>query len=60
VSQPDSTSANGGRGVVVQKSRADVYTVMLALSLLAICIGCLFLYLEIGTYGGLSAVKGPV
>jgi len=60
VSQLDSKSANGGRAVIVKKARPDVYTVMLVVSFLAISIGCLFLYLEILTYGGLGAVKGPI
>ena len=37
----------------------NVYTVMLILSLLALLIACLCLWLEIGEYGGLGAVKGP-
>jgi hypothetical protein len=39
-------------GPVVRKPRSNVYTVMLVLSLLAILVGCLFLYLEIQYYDG--------
>ena len=44
-------------GVSVQKPRSNVYTVMLVLALLAIIIGCVFLYLEIQEYGG--DIYGP-
>jgi hypothetical protein len=39
-----------GRGVFVQKQRANVFTMMLILSFLNIIVGCLFLYLEMNTY----------
>ena len=44
-----------------RKPRADIYTVMLALALVAIVIGCVCLYFEVADYGpqpyqlGLSA-----
>lgn len=38
------------RGVVVEKPKADIYTVMLIVSLVAIVIGCLCLYLEMRAY----------
>jgi hypothetical protein len=38
------------QGVVVQKPRSDVYTTMLFLSLLAILIACLCLWLEMRAY----------
>ena len=40
-----------GRGVVVEKPKADVYTVMLVLSFVALVIGCLCLYGEMNSYG---------
>jgi hypothetical protein len=33
---------------------------LLLLALLALLLGCLFLYLEINQYGGIGAVKGKV
>jgi hypothetical protein len=33
---------------------------MLVIALLAILLGCLFLWLEIGEYGGLGQIKGKV
>jgi hypothetical protein len=39
------------RGVVVEKPKADIYTVMLILSFVAIVIGCLCLYGEMNSYG---------
>ena len=51
MSQPASKSASAlGGGVVVQKAKSGVYTVMLALTLLCITLGCVFLYLEIAKY----------
>jgi hypothetical protein len=38
------------RGVIVEKPKANIYTVMLILSLVAILIGCLCLYLEMKEY----------
>lgn len=44
MSQPDSRLADGG--VLVQKPKSNVYTVMLVLSLVFILIGCFFLWRE--------------
>jgi hypothetical protein len=46
VSQPDSSSVEP-RGIVVQKKpKFDVYTWMLILAFLALCVGSAILYLE--------------
>ncbi len=34
-----------------RKPRADLYTVLLILSLLALIVGCVFMYLEVQDYG---------
>jgi hypothetical protein len=39
-----------GRGVFVRKQPANVYSMMLILSLLFIMVGCLFLYLEMKSF----------
>jgi len=53
VSQPVSKSASAlGGGIVVQKQKAGVYTVLLVLSLLAILVGCALLYAVIQRYDG--------
>ena len=39
-----------GRGVFVQKQRANVYTMLLVIALLEIVVGCLCLYLQMNTY----------
>jgi hypothetical protein len=53
VSQPVSKSASAlGSGVLVQKQKAGVYTVLLVLSLLAILVGCALLYAVIQRYDG--------
>jgi len=38
------------RGVVVEKPKANIYTVLLILSLVALLIGCLCLYGELSVY----------
>jgi hypothetical protein len=58
VSTTNSTEEKGD--VVYSKPRANVYTLLLVLSLLALIIGCIFLYMYMGTYewkikGGPSA-----
>ena len=50
MSQPDLTSPS--RGVVVQRPKSDVYTVMLGIALTAIAIACLLLFLELRRYKG--------
>jgi hypothetical protein len=53
----------GNRGVFVDKPRANVYTMMLVLSFIALLIGCVFLGLEMKTYYDwdfkAAAVKTP-
>lgn len=60
MSQPDLSSASAPRGVIVHRPRASIYTVLLAIALVAILLGCLFLWLEIKAFGGFGAVKGRV
>jgi hypothetical protein len=51
MSQPASKSADAAtRGVVVEKPKANIYTVLLILSFVAIVIGCLCLYGEMKAY----------
>lgn len=38
------------RGVKVEKPKANIYTVMLVLSFVAILVGCLCLYAEMSAY----------
>jgi hypothetical protein len=38
------------RGVVVEKPQANIYTAMLIVSLVAVLIGCIFLYAEMNAY----------
>lgn len=42
--------ADPGRGVYVEKPKSNVYTVLLALALLALIIACVFLLLEMNAY----------
>jgi hypothetical protein len=50
MSQLGSKPSDGGRGVIVEKPPANVYTVLLILSLVAVLVGCLSLYLEMSAY----------
>jgi hypothetical protein len=56
VSPAKSTNKPGGS---YRKARPDLYTVLLALSLLAILVGILFLYLQMQTYN-FEMKGGPV
>jgi hypothetical protein len=49
MSQPDLTSQPG---VVVQKPKSDVYTMMLVISLIAMSVAIIFLCVEIAKYDG--------
>lgn len=46
MSLPDLTDPGAGRGVVLQKAKSDIYTVMLGIALTAIIIACILLWLE--------------
>ncbi|MBX3434656.1 MAG: hypothetical protein KF847_15160 [Pirellulales bacterium] len=58
MSQPNLESASAP-SVLTKKSPWNVYTVMLLVSLLALLIGILCLWMEIREYGGFGAIKGP-
>jgi hypothetical protein len=45
--------------VKVVKPRTNVYTMMLILALIAICISCLLLYFELESYKGEGSDKWP-
>ncbi len=45
-----SDPTGAGRGVLVEKQRSNVYTVMLVVSLLAICFSCFCLWRELDMY----------
>ncbi|MDZ4656875.1 MAG: hypothetical protein SH868_04775 [Bythopirellula sp.] len=59
MSQPDLESVSMP-SIINKKPRYDVYFVMLVVSLIAILMGCLFLYLEIRAYGGFGQIKGAL
>ena len=44
--------------VLTRKSAWNIYTVLLLISLIALLLGMLFLYLEIRAYGGFGVVGG--
>jgi hypothetical protein len=57
MSQPDLESVSMP-SVINKKPRYDVYFVMLVVSLVSLLMGCLFLLLEIYSYGGIGAYSG--
>ena len=42
------------------KAKMTVYLALLIISLIALLLACLFMYLEIRRFGGFGAVKGKV
>ena len=58
MSQPEFGSVSPG-GVYVKKQKPNIYTVLLVVALVALLLGCLFLWLEISAYGGFGQVSGP-
>jgi hypothetical protein len=59
MSQPSFESASAPT-VLKKKSALNIYTMLLIIALISLLFGCLFLWLEIGEYGGFGAVKGRV
>ena len=55
----ETTPVESRRGVYVLKQSADIYTMMLVLSLLFVMVGCLFLFLEMKSYEGLTTKLPP-
>ncbi len=55
MSQLDSGPVDPPRGVIVQKPKTNIYTIMLLLSLIGMITACVFLYLELEEYGGFGA-----
>jgi hypothetical protein len=46
-------------GFTPRKQQANIYTVLLIVSLVALLAGCLFLWLEISEYGGWGQISVP-
>jgi hypothetical protein len=59
MSQPDLESVSVP-SVIVKKPRYDVYFVMLVVALISLMMACLFLFLELQSFGGFSAYKGAL
>ncbi len=58
MSQP-SFESGSAPSVLTKKSPWNVYTVLLIVSLIALLLAMLFLYLEIREYGGFGQYSGP-
>ena len=54
MSQADFNTAEAGRAVFVRKQSANIYTMLLIIAFLAVTIGCIFLFMEMKAYDGLS------
>jgi hypothetical protein len=59
MSQADFSTADAGRAVFVRKQSANIYTMMLIIAFLAVTIGCIFLFMEMKAYDGLSTKVSP-
>lgn len=59
MSQPDLSSANPP-GVIAQKPKTSIYTMLLFVALVCLLLGCIFLLLELNKYGGFGQVTGTV
>ncbi len=59
MSQPDLTPAPVTSFQAARpKPKATIYTALLAITLAALLLGCLFLWLEIKLFGGFGAIRG--
>ena len=47
-------------GAPGRKPKTSIYTIMMIISLVALLVGMLFLYLEIRRFGGFGTVRGRV
>jgi len=43
-----------------RKPKTSIYTLLLVIALVALLVGCLFLWLEIRRFGGFGAIRGSV
>jgi hypothetical protein len=48
------------RLVTAPKAKLTIYVVLLIMSLVAVLVGCLFLYLEISSQGGFGTIQGRI
>jgi hypothetical protein len=60
MAQPDMMTAPPVLRSAAPKAKMTVYFAMLIISLIAMLMACLFLYLEIRRFGGFGAVPGRV
>ncbi len=47
-------------GGAARKPKTNIYTLLLVIALVALLVGCLFLYLEIKRFGGFGTIRGTV
>lgn len=56
---PPNSTLDKPTGVLVRKPKTSLYSVLLGVAAVAIAVGCLFLILELSSYGLLSAPWNP-
>jgi hypothetical protein len=56
---PQDLAGPGPDEPVEQKQRANIYTMMLLLSFIALCVACTLLWLELQAYGAFPWWKPP-
>lgn len=59
MSQPDLESVSVP-SIINKKPQYNIYFMLLVVALLSLLMACLFLYLEIRSYGGFGAFRGSV
>jgi len=47
-------------GAAGRKPKTSIYTLLLLIALVALLVGCLFLWLEIKRFGGFGTIRGTV
>ena len=60
MAQPDLTMAPPVMRPAAPKAKMTIYFALLIISLIAMLMACLFLYLEIRRFGGFGAIPGKV
>ncbi len=59
MAQPDFSMPPMG-GAAGRKPKTSIYTLLLLVALIALLVGCLFMWLEIKRFGGFGTVRGTV
>jgi hypothetical protein len=58
MANPDYTMSTMSGGH--RKPKTNIYTLLLVIALVALLVGCIFLYLEIRRFGGFGTIRGNI